>query len=139
MPEITQQFAKAIQTAMDNCECNCGGYDGAGTCKQPCDKCDRLQRLLNKATIKTDPDSVIRWTVTHIARDGFRIMTAPARQGRYTYETEQEAQTWLDAMLVNTPRDTLIQIHGAQAMGTFRTDPCSCWPGHFDPKQMYFF
>ena len=22
-----------------NCNCHCGGYDGAGTCKQPCDDC----------------------------------------------------------------------------------------------------
>ena len=22
------------------CSCHCGGWDGAGTCKQPCDKCD---------------------------------------------------------------------------------------------------
>jgi len=23
-----------------DCSCHCGGYDGAGTCKQPCDSCD---------------------------------------------------------------------------------------------------
>jgi len=22
------------------CNCHCGGFDGAGTCKQPCDECD---------------------------------------------------------------------------------------------------
>ena len=31
------------------CECSChfGGWDGAGTCKQPCDVCDGSDKALN--------------------------------------------------------------------------------------------
>jgi len=37
-PDLTK-IGKPISNT-DECNCHCGGWDGAGVCKQPCEKCD---------------------------------------------------------------------------------------------------
>lgn len=45
-----------------DCSCHCGGYDGAGTCKQPCDSCDSHSGCSSKTINK--PEFVLRWVKT---------------------------------------------------------------------------
>jgi len=77
--------------------------------------------------------SVTRYVVTHLNQHGERRMSAPARQGRYTYATPAEARRFMLAMLHN-PSNDLASVFGAQAIGTFEVRPILCWPEHFDPK-----
>lgn len=83
-------------------------------------------------------ESVTRYVITHLDKQGHRIMSAPARQGRYTHETAAEAQAVLKSMTDNSDPATLRQVHGSQARGTYAVRPCECWPGHFDPQTYYF-
>lgn len=77
-------------------------------------------------------DEVIRYVVTHLA-DGVRTL-AHACQGRYTYATPEEAQAWIDAAMKNNTEARLKQFYGLP----LEVRPCKCWPGHFDPKGIYF-
>ncbi len=80
---------------------------------------------------------VTRFVATHVNRDGMRTLTQGA-QGRYTYETPDTAQEWIDAAIKTNSPDTLASIYGAQAINTFEVRPCECWPVHFDPKGVWF-
>ena len=79
-------------------------------------------------------DSVIRYVATYVHNHGMRTLMTSA-QGRYTYATADEAQAWIDAVRKNNDQDTLIALWGAD---TFEVRPCECWPGHFDPKGVWF-
>ena len=85
---------------------------------------------------------IIRYVVTHINREGDRVMSAPARQSRYTHASEAEARQEIQGMLANSSRDTLIQVFGEQAMDTFEVRAVPCWrmkDGTLgDPKTSYF-
>lgn len=78
--------------------------------------------------------TVKRWVLTHLDKFGDRVVMSPV-QGRYTYETREEAQVRLDNMLKNTSGDTLLQVFGKKP--DFRVDCVSCWAGHFDPVGIY--
>lgn len=80
-------------------------------------------------------ESVTRWVVTHINKDGARTLSCPM-QGRHTWETRELAQAWLDAVRKNTDADTLVQLYGNPDAMEVR--PCPCWPGHFDPQTCWF-
>lgn len=80
-------------------------------------------------------DSVARYVVTYINKNGARTL-ATACQGRMTYETREEAQSLLDAMTQNNPASQLDTIYGPQR--DLQVRPCPCWPGHFDPKTVWF-
>lgn len=77
-------------------------------------------------------EHVIRYVVTKINEDGIRVMSG-ARQGRHTYATQEEAQSWLDAALKNNSADTI-----ARFLPDAEVRPCRCYPGHFDPMQYSF-
>lgn len=82
-------------------------------------------------------DTVIRYVVTKVDKNGMRTL-AMAAQGRNTYASAEEAQTWLDAMR-NSPHNsaqTLQSVYGDVTKMEVR--PCECWPVHFDPKGVYF-
>jgi hypothetical protein len=81
------------------------------------------------------PDNVIRYVVTYVNADEQRTL-ASAAQGRNTHETRGEAQRRLDAMLENNSSTVLASVYGANPR--FEVRPCPCWPGHFDPKGVYF-
>ena len=76
--------------------------------------------------------SVTRYVVTHIGRDGMRTLADP-QQGRYTHATAEDAQARIDA---------LTQANGSRLAESFglplEVRACECWPGHFDPQQVYF-
>ena len=80
------------------------------------------------------PDSVTRYVVTHIGRNGLRTLTFGA-QGRWTFATQEEAQARLDVLLSSNRGGKLTEVFGVSA---FEVRPCACWPGHFDPKGIYF-
>lgn len=81
------------------------------------------------------PDHVIRYVVTHLAKDGLRTLCGPA-QGRLTHETPEGAQQHLDSMMQNN------QIEGGLLAGIYglplEVRPVKCYPGHFDPMGIYF-
>lgn len=77
-------------------------------------------------------DSVTRYVITHLGRHG-RTLIGPS-QGRNTYATAAEAQAQLDAILkANTP-ERIAELWGEP----LQVRPCQCWPGHFDPKRVWF-
>jgi hypothetical protein len=80
--------------------------------------------------------SVTRYIVTHVNTDGERVMSAPARQGRFTYATPEGAEEQMVAMLTN-PTNDIAGVFGKQAVGTFAVRPIECWPIHFDPKSIF--
>lgn len=74
-----------------------------------------------------------RYVITHIS-NGQRRLTF-AMQGRETYATAREAQDYLDCLLrVNDLRKVMAQ----DEINTLAVKPCACWPGHYDPKSMWF-
>lgn len=76
---------------------------------------------------------VIRYVVTHVGADGTRTL-AHASQGRFTYDTPHPAKQWIiDAQLNNSP-DRMAELFGPP----LEVRPVECWPGHHDPKGIYF-
>lgn len=80
-------------------------------------------------------DSVTRYVPTYVNKEGVRTLMRPM-QGRDTFETPEAAQAWLDAVVSNTSADRIREVFGANPQ--FEVRPCPCWPGHFDPKTIYF-
>lgn len=80
-------------------------------------------------------DYVIRYVPTYLNKHGQRTLMRAA-QGRNTFATEQEAQEWIEAVTRNNSNGIVTQIWGADPQ--FAVRPCKCWPGHFDPKSVYF-
>lgn len=79
--------------------------------------------------------SVTRFVATYVNKDGMRTLIAPA-QGRYTYELAVQAQAWIDSITANNSPDRIREIWGDNPR--FEVRPCLCWPGHFDPKNVWF-
>lgn len=69
---------------------------------------------------------VMRFIVAHNNGTEF----AHARQGRYTYDTAEQAQAWIDAAMQNNSASTLNSVFKLP----LSVAQCKCWPGHFDPK-----
>ena len=81
---------------------------------------------------------VTRFVVTHINKNGDRVLTFP-RQGLYTCASEAEAGAVLSALLdVETNGNDIPGVYGEQAMGTFEVRPIQCHPEHFDPMTCWF-
>jgi hypothetical protein len=84
-------------------------------------------------------ESVTRYVVTHVNTKGERVMTAHARQGRFTHATPEEAEAELKAILnVEVNQNDIPGVFGEQAVGTFEVRPVPCYPGHFDPQTCYY-
>lgn len=77
----------------------------------------------------------IRYVVTHVRRDGLRVLSHAA-QGRNTYDTAEDAQAWIDAAKVSNSADTLRSVYGDVALMEVR--PVACWPRHYDPMRTIF-
>ena len=78
------------------------------------------------------PAPVTRYVITHIGKDGMRPL-ADACQGRYTYETEGQANTAL-AQRIEANGSRLVEFYGLP----LAVRAVQCWPGHFDPVGIYF-
>lgn len=79
--------------------------------------------------------SVSRYVATYINKDGMRTLMQSA-QGRFTYATEAEAAEWIAAVTANNRPDTIRQVWGDNPR--FETRACPCYPGHFDPQNVWF-
>jgi hypothetical protein len=79
--------------------------------------------------------SVTRYVVTYVNRDGMRTL-AFAAQGRDTFETEAAATTYMHAVTAGNSADAIKQAWGENPR--FEVRPCQCWPGHFDPQSIWF-
>jgi hypothetical protein len=80
----------------------------------------------------------IRWVVTFVNRGGARSLV-DAAQGTYTYATSGEAEQRLDAMFgPDNPNGAarIRAIYGDNPQ--FAVRPVECWPGHNDPKTVWF-
>ncbi len=75
--------------------------------------------------------SINRYVLTYINKDGHRTLFGAA-QGRNTYATQSEAQTYLEAVRSNNSETTLEDYKDMQVR------LCECWPVNFDPKGIYF-
>ncbi|MGE3483475.1 MAG: hypothetical protein AB7L09_01965 [Nitrospira sp.] len=79
-------------------------------------------------------DFVTRYVVTHIGTNGERRMTAPARQGRYTHATPEDAEKEMrDILNVEANNNDIPGVFGKQAVGTFEVRAILCWPNSHDP------
>jgi hypothetical protein len=94
-------------------------------------------RRILQATGNTDHYPV-RFVVTHIvqsgARTGLRVMTFP-QQGRNTYDTAEEAQSWIEAARKNNSASTMA-MYGVP--DTLEVRAVQCYPGHHDPVRSVF-
>ena len=79
--------------------------------------------------------SNVRYAITHINADGYRILSYAA-QGRNMHASRDKASAWLSSMLTNNSQSTLESVHGKQATGTYRVDAFDCYD-HGDPKGIY--
>ena len=80
-------------------------------------------------------ESVIRFVPTYVNKDGMRTLMRSA-QGRFTYETEAEAQAWIDAVTTNNGGNAIREAWGDNPQ--FAVRPCPCYPVHFDPQGVWF-
>ena len=78
---------------------------------------------------------VTRYVGTYVNKDGMRTLMCSA-QGRNTFATLVEAQMWINAVIGNNSADQINSIWGDSPR--FEARPCECWPGHFDPKGVWF-
>jgi hypothetical protein len=76
--------------------------------------------------------TVTRYVPTYINKDGAHCLMRAA-QGRDTFETAEDAQRWLDAVLSNPHNspDTLTELWGDLSKCEVRA--WACYPNHFDP------
>lgn len=83
-----------------------------------------------------EDEPVIRYVPTYVNKDGMRTLMRAA-QGRETFATAEEAQEWLTEVLINTPPAKIKEIYGENAY-PLEVRPVECWPGHHDPKTVWF-
>jgi hypothetical protein len=75
---------------------------------------------------------VIRYAVTHEGQGGERVI-AHAAQGRFTYDTAEEAAAWIvSALKINGPAGLARVYNLPLRVGAFE-----CYPGHHDPVSVY--
>jgi hypothetical protein len=77
-----------------------------------------------------------RYAITHLGRDGLRKLTF-ANQGRNHYDDHAEAARRLAGFIQNNPVETLRDIYGDQAIGTFEVTPVECYD-HGDATRTVF-
>jgi hypothetical protein len=82
-------------------------------------------------------EKVTRYVPTYLDRaTGLRTLMRSA-QGRYTYETPEAAQAWIDAVTQENSAERIASVWGYDPQ--FEVRPCECWAHHFDPVGVYFF
>jgi hypothetical protein len=79
-------------------------------------------------------DHLYRWVVTKpvSGAPNYRQLFGPC-QGRFTHATQEEAQAWCDLYLKNNSESKLNELGRDVQPRLVR-----CYPGHFDPVQVYF-
>lgn len=77
-----------------------------------------------------------RYVPTHVNRDHMRTLSRP-NQGRNHFDDRAAAQKWIDAVMENTSVETIKQVYGEQAVGTFEVRAVECYD-HGDAVGRYF-
>ncbi len=84
---------------------------------------------------------VERWAVTHIDRDGSRVLSFPC-QAAYTFATPEEAEEQAGNLSSANSSARIAEVYGEQALGTFRASRVECWrmqDGRIgDPRGIYW-
>lgn len=80
-----------------------------------------------------DEYKMIRYVITHMGKNGLRTLTFAA-QGRHTFDTEGQAQDYLNLLLENGIKTRMPNGCDWQ---TLEVRPVECWD-HKDPKTCYF-
>lgn len=78
----------------------------------------------------------IRYAITHVGRDGLRVLTF-ANQGRNHFDDQADGARRLASFLESNPKQTLGDIYGDQALGTFEVTPVECYD-HGDATRTVF-
>lgn len=83
---------------------------------------------------------ITKYCVTYLRRDGIRTFAAPANQGHYFHDTQEEAEQHMRDMIENTPQDTFTQIFGPYSWQTFKVLPHEAYDhgdltGHYFPNE----
>lgn len=78
--------------------------------------------------------TVKRWVITHRSKLTGMITLAQGAQGRYTYETKQEAEDMIKSIMSNNVEATIKSVYGLPLVAR----EVDCWAGHFDPVRIYF-
>ena len=76
---------------------------------------------------------VMRYVIVQAPDEHGNRSLAQAAQGRYTYDTPEEAQRIIDALLQNNTEDMLRSVYRLPLYIT----TVECWPLHHDPKHTY--
>lgn len=76
------------------------------------------------------------FALTHINTDGMRTLTR-SNQGQNHFATKPEANNYLAQFIQNNSVDTLEQVFGNQALGTFQIWPVDCYD-HGDAVGIFF-
>jgi hypothetical protein len=79
---------------------------------------------------------VIRFAITHVAKDGNRVLSDPA-QARYMYATHREATQHLSDILAANTKDRIASVFGPKALTTFAIKEVDCFDNG-DPKRTVF-
>jgi len=83
-------------------------------------------------------EKVFRYVPTYIdPKTGLRTL-AVACQGRYTWATPEGAYQWITHVTFGNSIDRIESIWGEGTAKTFEVRLVECWPGHLDPKGIYF-
>ena len=77
-----------------------------------------------------------RYAITHVNRDRLRVLTF-ANQGRNHYDDRADAARRLASFLQGNPEQTLRDIYGDPAIGTFEVTPVECYD-HGDATRTVF-
>ena len=76
------------------------------------------------------------FALTHVNRDNMRTLSR-SNQGRNHFDTKEQADKWLAGFLENNSQDSIIQVFGKQALGTFEIHPVECYM-HGDAVGVWF-
>lgn len=81
--------------------------------------------------------SAWRFALTHVGRDGLRKLST-ANQGRHFYDTREDADEHLAALLAQNSKDRLAEVFGPQVVGTFAIRSVECYVPGGDAVGIYF-
>jgi len=82
------------------------------------------------------PGTITRYAATCVNRDGMRTLMR-GNQAHSHWDSAEDAQKWLDAVVRANSEADLKQCWGEQAIGTFEVRPVECY-AHGDAIGVYF-
>lgn len=80
--------------------------------------------------------TITRYAATCVNREGMRTLMR-ANQSHSHWDSREDAQKWVDAVVGANSEANLEQVWGKQAIGTFEVRPVECYE-HGDAVSVYF-